>query len=323
MLQAALPGPGLLHDAFFYDGEDALSATAVSFVREGVERGQVVLVNTARPLTALLRALFGHEETVVFADEPVYERPVGAIDQYKRTMDRGLAADVPGYRAIGHIDFQGSRLPWPEWLRYEAVVNRVFESYPFHALCPYSRRTVAPEIVLAMRRAHPWLVVSGRRVPNPEYVEPVELVSRPEYVGPADPLEEEPPQLELEGVRALRDLRNELYPVAIFTGMARSKVDDFVKAVGEVSANAWTHGRGTVRVRLWTAMDRLLCTVTDHGPGIADPLKGYARSIGNATTGSVSTREGLGLWAARQLCDILDYRHDEDGFTVRLVAFDG
>jgi anti-sigma regulatory factor (Ser/Thr protein kinase) len=177
--------------------------------------------------------------------------------------------------------------------------------------------------VAAMRQAHPSLVEDGRRVRNQDYVEPVQLVTRPEYAGPAEPLEMEPPLLELEGVRDLRHLRNELYPVTILTGLARAKVDDFVKAVGEVAVNAWTHGVDPVRVSLWAAEDRLVCAVTDRGSGIDDPLRGYARSIGNPTTGSVSTREGLGLWAARQLCDILDYRRTEKGFTVRLVAFAG
>ncbi len=327
MTSAAPPASGLLHDALFYDNQDALLATAVPFVREGVECGEIVLLNTGvQPVNALLEALFAQEAkqgTVVFPDGPADDRPVARIDQFKRTLDRGLAGGVSAYRAIGHIDLDRDRLPWPEWLRYEAVVNRVFEKYPFHALCPYDTRAVAPKIITSMRQAHPWLVEESRRVRNPDYVEPVELVTRPDHVEPEDPLQHGPPDLELDDVTDLRSLRIDLYPVTIFTNLARAKVDDFVKAVGETAVNAWTHGQGPVRVRLWTSADKILCTVTDQGPGIADPLKGYARSIGSATTQSPSTHEGLGMWAARQLCDILDYRRAHDGFTVRLIAFDG
>jgi anti-sigma regulatory factor (Ser/Thr protein kinase) len=68
-----------------------------------------------------------------------------------------------------------------------------------------------------------------------------------------------------------------------------------------------------VVLRLWAADATVVCTVTDQGPGIADPLAGYARPR--------HPSEGLGLWATRQLVDVLDYEQAHDGFTVRLTAF--
>lgn len=322
MSLSAPSGSGLQHDAFFYDDEEALFASAVPFVREGVESGDVVLVNTGEhPVTGLLKAVFADEEQVVFSDSSAYVKPVRAIDEYKRTMDRGLAAGVPGFRAIGTIDFDNTALPWTEWVHYEAAVNRVFANYPFKTMCLYDTHAVAPEIVTALRQAHPAVIEGGGGVKNPEYVEPAELLTEPELAQRLEPLRDGPAQLELDEVADLRHLRIDLYPATIFTGLPRATVDDFVKAVSEVVANACTHGEGPVRVRLWTTADRLVCTVTDQGPGIDDPLQGYARSIGSATTPSLSTHEGLGLWAARQLCDILDYERTDDGFTVRLVAF--
>ena len=62
-----------------------------------------------------------------------------------------------------------------------------------------------------------------------------------------------------------------------------------------------------------------MCTVTDHGPGIDDPFVGYVQPP-RKVPGEPVRAGGLGLWAARQLCDILDYGSTAEGFTVRLVA---
>jgi anti-sigma regulatory factor (Ser/Thr protein kinase) len=80
-----------------------------------------------------------------------------------------------------------------------------------------------------------------------------------------------------------------------------------------VVSNAHEHGRAPVTLRLWAADAAVVCTVTDRGPGIDDPLVGYARPR--------DPSEGLGLWAARQLCDVLDYERGAEGFAVRIAAF--
>lgn len=313
----------LRHDAFFYAGEDELAATVVPFVREGVERGEVVLVNTeGNPVTGLLKAVFTDEPSVRFA-EGAYAKPVSVIDRYQRAMGRGSRPEAAGFRAVGYIDFDRGHLPWREWLRYEAVSNRVFADYPLRALCPYSTDDLAPEIVAAMRSAHPTLLEGGRQKHNPEYVEPASLVVRPDLRTPPDPVQAAEPTLELADVRDLRTLRMDVYPAMFLTRVPRDGVDDFVKAVGEVATNAWTHGARPVRLRLWVAPDRLVCTVTDQGPGVHDPLRGYARPGQGSSRPSPegTTREGLGLWAARQLVDVLDYERTDEGFTVRLVTY--
>jgi len=58
--------------------------------------------------------------------------------------------------------------------------------------------------------------------------------------------------------------------------------------------------------------DRLLCQVRDSGSGLPDPLAGYQppdRTVPGA---------GMGLWSARQLCDMVTTTVEPEGFTVRL-----
>ena len=163
----------LQHNAIFYDAPADLTTAAERFVREGLEAGEVVLVNSgSNPVTEALSAVYGDEKRVVFAESPVYGRPVSVIDAYKRIMDRGLAAGVPGYRAMGFIDFDNADLPWQEWLLYEAAVNRVFADYPFRTLCPYDTtagRAGDPrgDPVRPHRSGHP-----ARRPPQPDVPRP-------------------------------------------------------------------------------------------------------------------------------------------------------
>jgi anti-sigma regulatory factor (Ser/Thr protein kinase) len=111
----------------------------------------------------------------------------------------------------------------------------------------------------------------------------------------------------------LADLRLEIYSATMFTALAPRKVDDLVAAVTELVANARKHGSPPVTLNLWAADSVVVCTVTDRGPGIDDPLVGYARPT--------HPSQGLGLWATRQLVDVLDYGRDDDGFAVRVISY--
>ena len=66
-------------------------------------------------------------------------------------------------------------------------------------------------------------------------------------------------------------------------------------------SNAVRHGRPPVGLRLWTAADRIVCTISDGGPGWDDPFAGYGPAHGDDLS-----RGGMGLWLARQLCDHVD-----------------
>lgn len=303
------------HDAIFYDDEFDFASVAASFIHDGIEAGEVVMVNTARhPVTPLLRAMFDGEEQVVIADRATYSTPAVALDGFRRTMERGLASGVTGYRAIGWIDFDTTYLPWQEWVRYEAAVNRVFADFPFRTVCPYDATKVAPDVADPILRTHTGLYTAdGEWRPNPDYVDPEVLVMQDGVFTPPHPLQSTQPHMVLEPSLDLMEIRMEIYAATMFTGLPRVKVDDFVKAVSEVVTNAHKHGGEPVRLALWASESALVCTVTDQGAGLADPLAGYARPR--------KPSEGLGLWAARQLVDVLDYRPADDGFTVRLVTY--
>lgn len=304
----------LQHDGIFYDDDAQFLAAVLPFVREGVERGEVVMINTgSHPLTPALAAMFAGEDQVVVSDRQVYSTPAAALDGYRRTMEKGLSEGVAGYRAIGYIDFAGGNLPWQEWVKYEAAVNRVFRDFPFRTVCPYDVSKLPSSIVDPMIRTHTGLVGPDGLRPNDRYVDPDVLLADEALATPPHPLQSSAPRMVLEPGDDLRELTLEVYAATMFTDLPRHKLDDFVSAVAEVVANAHRHGGEPVRLRLWAAETAVVCTVSDAGPGIGDPLLGYDRPV--------KPSEGLGMWAARQLVDVLDYGPGPEGFTVRVATF--
>jgi anti-sigma regulatory factor (Ser/Thr protein kinase) len=96
------------------------------------------------------------------------------------------------------------------------------------------------------------------------------------------------------------------------TALPQVRVEDMVLAVNEAVTNATCHGRRPARLRIWTALERLVATVTDRGQGPTDP---YAGLLPTPTAAG-----GRGLWMMYRLCSHVTFHRDEQGFTLGLVA---
>lgn len=313
-MTVARESTGLQHDGIFYDDETTLAAAATSFIRDGIAAGELVMVNTGdHPMSPMLRALFCAEPQVVFPRHAVYATPAGTLDGYRRMLEKGMAEGVRGFRVMGFIDLDQGRLPWQEWLRYEAAVNHVLQEFPVRTLCPYDVTAASSEVIDALVRAHHGIVDESGRRPNPAYVDPTDLVTEPALRTPPHPLQEQHPRMVLQPDGDLQALRMELYAATMFTELPRLQVDDLVSAVTEVVDNAHRHGTQPVTLSLWAADRAVVCTVADRGPGFDDPLAGFARPR--------DPSEGVGLWGVRQLVDVFDCERTDAGFSVRLASF--
>ena len=83
---------------------------------------------------------------------------------------------------------------------------------------------------------------------------------------------------------------------------------EMLLAATEIATNALRHGAGIKDIRVGQAHGRLVCEITDPGPGFDDPAAGYAP---RADVGS-------GLWIARQPTWDLEFFHSPSGFTARI-----
>ena len=97
--------------------------------------------------------------------------------------------------------------------------------------------------------------------------------------------------------------------------VAASLQADVLRIVHEACSNAVRHGAPPVQLTLWGSAERVVCTISDRGPGMADPFAGYGPAHGNDLS-----RGGMGLWLARQLCDHVDITMAGDGVRVRLTT---
>lgn len=99
------------------------------------------------------------------------------------------------------------------------------------------------------------------------------------------------------GADGLVALRSAVAAYAMELG-AGARVDDLVLIAHELASNAVRHGGGCGRLRLWRDDYRVVCRVSDGGPGIAS-----AGDVGAALPVPRSAG-GRGLWIARRLATV-------------------
>jgi anti-sigma regulatory factor (Ser/Thr protein kinase) len=302
---------------------DLVEGTA-SFVCDGLDAGEPVVVACTDPTAELLQKALADRPQVVWAEwGDVYgDGPAAAITAVRRLGERFRTPASPVVRVVLEPFAGPDQDTWREWQRYDAVLDHQLQeaervgAEPLAVLCLCDDRRVPGPLVDAVRATHPQLQVAGHGEPNPDHVDPAEyLTSLPV---PAEPLESTEPLVRADSVRDLRGLRRDLAARAADASLPDGSgpaLEDFLLAVDEMTTNALRHGRPPVDLRLWADAARLVCTVTDRGAGLQDPFIGYGPAHGDDLS-----LGGMGLWLARQLCDHVDITLAEDGVRVRLTT---
>ncbi|MEV4483736.1 anti-sigma factor RsbA family regulatory protein [Micromonospora coxensis] len=311
---AAAGHRGYYHEALLYDCDEALLATVLPFLRDGVAAGEPSLVSLGERNTALVRSALPAGSGVTFLDGgDVYARPTVALRAYRRLLVDEVAAGAAQIRIVGELPPVAFGRSWDWWARYESAINHVFDEFPLWSVCPYDTRTTPPEILADVARTHPRTATAdGRHLPSETYTEPATYLRQRREV-PPDPLQHGTPLIELDDPTPAR-ARAAVYAVAT-AHLSADEVDDLSVAVSEAVTNALRHGLPPVRFRLWAGDGRVVVTVDDAGTGPSDPYAGLLPTPG-ATSG------GLGLWITHQSCDHVAMQPGPDGFTLRLTAGD-
>lgn len=102
------------------------------------------------------------------------------------------------------------------------------------------------------------------------------------------------------------EVRRSVYDCAQAAGLSGLGLDDYVLAVHEAVTNAVRYAQSPRMLRLWLEGARVLCEVSDGGPGIA---------AGPTTTPT----GGRGLWLMHRLTTIV-VSTAPGGTTVRLTT---
>ncbi|WP_231486928.1 sensor histidine kinase [Candidatus Blastococcus massiliensis] len=304
------------HDALLYRDDDHLRHVVAPFLREGLAGGDAAVVATTPRVAGLVREAVGEHPLLHVLDRHTAyrSRTPTAITTFRRLAEQYSGEGVQRVRVVGEVDFGATERDWLEWQRYESVINEALADWPLWGVCVFDTQRLPPPLLDSAVATHSCLLGPGGRAANPAFVEPAEYLRN--LPVPDEPLEATPPRLAAPDVSDFVGLRHAVAGELSSTGADGDLVEDFLLAVDEMVSNAVRHGLPPVSLRLWTAEDRIVCTIGDGGPGWDDPFAGYGPAHGDDLS-----RGGMGLWLARQLCDHVDiYTAGDSGVRVRLTV---
>jgi transcriptional regulator with XRE-family HTH domain len=177
------PPTMLKHAAFLYGSDDQFRTAIGSFLREGVERSEAILVVTTLPNIELLREQFGQDAANVeyVESSSFYSTPSAALEAFRAFSEAKLERGVPWVRVVGEPRWaERSDTDVRLWTRYESLFNLVFAASPLTVVCPYDERSVAPEILRQARLTHSHTVGDTGISPCPDYTDPRRFALAPE-----------------------------------------------------------------------------------------------------------------------------------------------
>jgi CheY-like chemotaxis protein len=169
-------GHGCRHEALVYSSADELAAGTVPFLRQGLARGEHVLVILRKEGRAILRHALGDDaHRIEFADSvDWYRSPEHALEQYRRYLDDRLGRGAARVRVVAEV-------VWPQssatadvagWKRYEAGISGALASVPVSFICAYDARELPAGIIMDAQRTHPVLRTADGAWPNAQYSQP-------------------------------------------------------------------------------------------------------------------------------------------------------
>jgi DNA-binding NarL/FixJ family response regulator len=173
-------GHGCRHEALVYSSADDLAAGAAPFLRQGLARGEEVLVVLREAGRSVVeQALGGDADRIEFADAVTwYQSPEHAFQQYTRYLGDRLERGASRVRVVAEV-------LWPQssatadvagWKRYEAGISAAMASVPVSFICTYDTRELPTTIVTDARRTHPVLRTATGARPNAHYMPEPEFV---------------------------------------------------------------------------------------------------------------------------------------------------
>jgi len=296
--------------ALMYAGDEGFLDGTVPFVREGLERGEPVLVMVpGRKLDPLRSALGPAARHVHFADMTrVGANPARIIPAWRHFVSE-RARDGVRLRGIGEPIWAGrSDDELAECQRHEALVNLAFaDGAPMDLLCPYDTGALPDDVIEEARRSHPTVCTSDGSRESPDYAgleHAAALLSAPLPPPPDSAVELGFDHGTLDAVRGFTAAR------ARQAGLDRRRREDLMIAVNELASNSIEHGGGRGVLRLWREGSRVVAEVADGGR--------FDRPLAGREQPSHDQVGGHGLWLVNQLCDLMQMRTYDAGSVVRV-----
>jgi CheY-like chemotaxis protein len=173
-------GRGCRHEALVYSSMDELAAGTLSFVQEGLTRGDQLLVVLREAGRTVIREALGKDAAQIeFADAiDWYQSPEQAFQRYGRYLADHFDDGASRVRVVAEVI-------WPEssvtadvdgWKRYEAGISPAMASVPVSFICAYNSQELPAGIVRDARRTHPVLRTADGARPSAHYSRPATFI---------------------------------------------------------------------------------------------------------------------------------------------------
>lgn len=302
---------GLRHAALFYTGLDQFAELTASFVRQGLDAGEAVMVLAKGDKVGVLKEELGSRAVeVLFGDmEEIGRNPARILPVWQDFITSHDGSNR-GLRGVGEPIWAG-RTPEEivEAQRHESLTNFALADAPLLMACPFDTGGLEPDVIEEARRTHPFLLEQG----DTEYRDSSEYRTGEDMAAFFDdPLPEprsRPEEMPVSPDR-IGDLRIFVSRRSAAFGLDPARTDDLVLAMNEIVTNTLRHGGGRGVLRLWREGNSLVCEVRDRGQ-IDEPMVGRTRP-------SPTQEGGFGLWVVNQVCDLVQVRSFASGTVVRL-----
>ncbi|MFF7445808.1 MULTISPECIES: anti-sigma factor RsbA family regulatory protein [unclassified Streptomyces] len=295
-----------VHPALFYRSADEYTRQTVSFLREGLDKGEPSAVAVPGPNLELIRNGLGADaEGILFLDMTEAGRNPGRIIP---KVLRGFADAHPQgrVRIIGEPIWAGrSAVEYPACAQHEALINAAFEGRAVTILCPYDEVRLDEQVIADARVTHPTLIDGEGRERASDVYDWQALVSRYNQELPAVP----DAAVFSYGEEDLPAARRFALDQATRLGLTGERLMDVELAVAELTTNSVVHGGGRGTLAVWAEQDQLVIEVRDAGR-LTDPLAGRRPP----ERGQVG---GRGLMLVNYVSDLVRVHTGDDGTTVR------
>jgi hypothetical protein len=301
---------GYRHEALMYSGSQGFLDAVVPFIRDGLERGQPIMVAVIKARIEALRCALGDDaERVEFMDmAELGGNPARIIPAWRSFVERHATDGVP-IRGVGEPVWAGRRRSEIEECQFhEALLNlAIAPDVPLWLLCPYDVDQLPPDVLDEAHRSHPAIVEGDRYRGSVTYggAYHVGAMFGRELPPPAGP------------VRNMVVTGNDGHQVADWvrrwaeaSGLSSRRSGRLAAAMRAITqANVNRPGRSEV-LQIWQDGPALICQIHDAGH-VQDPL------IGRRPDGQDNPR-GRALRLANDLCDLVQVRSGAAGTTVRV-----
>jgi anti-sigma regulatory factor (Ser/Thr protein kinase) len=305
---SAWAGSSFQHEALVYGTADELITGTVSFVHNGLDADEPVLVAVPPASMEPIRSGLGASAARVrFVDMAEAGRNPGRI--ISAVLHAFVSQHAPKrVRIIGEPIWAGrTAAEYPACVQHEALINLAFSESDAVILCPYGARRLTGAVLADAERTHPVIVTGDGRRASTAYAAPQTVVA--DFNRPlADPATT--PATFIFDADDLPAVRRFVADHAGRAGLAGNRIADLEVAVNEVATNAVIHGGGPGTLRVWAERGGVICEVSDPGQ-LIDPLAGRIPP-------GPDSEHGRGLLLVNYLCDLVRVYTDRTSTTVRL-----